>query len=138
MGALGLLKGLSLKDLAPEAPAIANYTTGEVMGHSSDRLAAKFGVSRADQDELAVRSHLNAAKAHAEGLYKDEIIPVDGKVAENGIKGDSSIEKVSKLSKWKLFHSLIKIKSLLLPRRTRSSCFIDNCFRNKNSVICSI
>ena len=31
MGALGLLKGLSLKDLAPEAPAIANYTTGEVM-----------------------------------------------------------------------------------------------------------
>ena len=30
-GYLGLLKGLSLKDLAPEAPAIANYTTGEVM-----------------------------------------------------------------------------------------------------------
>jgi hypothetical protein len=30
-GALGLLKGLSFKDLAPEAPAIANYTTGEVM-----------------------------------------------------------------------------------------------------------
>eukprot|EP01031_Cornospumella_fuschlensis_P045828 gene45828-56090_t len=29
MGALGLLKGLKLKDLAPEAPAIANYTTGE-------------------------------------------------------------------------------------------------------------
>jgi acetyl-CoA acyltransferase len=31
MGALGLLKGLKFKDLAPEAPAIANYTTGEVM-----------------------------------------------------------------------------------------------------------
>jgi acetyl-CoA acyltransferase len=28
---LGLLKGLKMKDLAPEAPAIANYTTGEVM-----------------------------------------------------------------------------------------------------------
>jgi hypothetical protein len=41
--------GLKLKDLAPEAPAIQNYTTGEVMGVSSDRLAAKFGVSRADQ-----------------------------------------------------------------------------------------
>lgn len=41
MGALGLLKGLSLKDLTPEAPAIQNYTTGEVMGNSSDRLAAK-------------------------------------------------------------------------------------------------
>ena len=28
------LKGLSLKDLAPEAPAIAEFSTGEVMGHS--------------------------------------------------------------------------------------------------------
>lgn len=97
MGALGLLKGLSLKDLSPETPAIANYTTGEVMGNSSDRLAAKFGVSRADQDAFTVRSHVNAAKAHASGLYKDEIIPVDGFITENGIKGDSTIEKVSKL-----------------------------------------
>lgn len=31
MGVLGLLKGLTLKDFTPEAPAIANYTTGEVM-----------------------------------------------------------------------------------------------------------
>ena len=97
MAVLPLLKGLKLKDLAPEAPAIANFTTGEVMGHSSDRLAAKFGVSREDQDKLCVTSHQNAARAHAEGLYKDEIIPVDGNVTENGIKGDSNMEKVSKL-----------------------------------------
>lgn len=98
LAALGLLKGLSLKDLAPEAPAIANYNTGEVMGHSSDRLAAKFGVSRKDQDEFTVMSHLRAAKAHADGLYVDEIFPVDGKIVENGIKGDTSFDKVSKLS----------------------------------------
>jgi acetyl-CoA acyltransferase len=97
MATLGLLKGLSLKDLAPEAPAIANYTTGEVMGHSSDRLAAKFGVSRKDQDEFTVRSHVNAAKAHAEGLYDDEIIPVDGSSVENGIKADTTYDKVAKL-----------------------------------------
>ena len=30
MGPIGLLKGLTLNDLAPEQPAIANYTTGEV------------------------------------------------------------------------------------------------------------
>lgn len=98
MGVLGLAKGLGLKDLAPEAPAIANYTTGEVMGHSSDRLAAKFGVSRKDQDEYTVMSHLRAAKAHADGLYDKEIIPVDGKTQENGIKADTSYEKVAKLS----------------------------------------
>lgn len=96
-GALGLLKGLKLADFAPEAPAIANYTTGEVMGHSSDRLAAKFGVSREDQDLFTVRSHTNAAKAHADGMYLDEIVPVDGSSVENGIKADSNMEKVSKL-----------------------------------------
>jgi len=68
-----------------------------MQGHSSDRLAAKFGVSRADQDEYTVMSHTRAAEAHAQGMYKDEIIPVDGKVTENGIKGDSNMEKVGKL-----------------------------------------
>lgn len=42
-------------------------------------------------------SHQRAAKAHADGLYVDEIVAVDGNVTENGIKGDSTIEKVSKL-----------------------------------------
>ena len=67
------------------------------MGNSSDRLAAKFGVSRAEQDEFTVLSHTRAAKAHADGMYVDELIPVDGKTAENGIKGDTTMEKVSKL-----------------------------------------
>jgi len=68
------------------------------MGHSSDRLAAKFGVTRHAQDEFTVLSHTRAAKAHADGLYVDEIVPVDGKTAENGIKGDTSMDKVGKLS----------------------------------------
>jgi len=94
---LGLLKGIKLKDLAPEAPAIANFTTGEVMGHSSDRLADRFGVSRAEQDEFALRSHYNAAKAHEAGLYEDELIPFEGSTAETGIRGEATMEKLSSL-----------------------------------------
>ena len=60
--------GLKTKEMfGLETPAIANYTTGEVMGVSSDRMSAKFGVSRDDQDLFTVKSHTNAAKAHAEG-----------------------------------------------------------------------
>ena len=59
-----ILKGLKLAHLAPETPAIANMLTGEVMGHSADRLASRFGVSRADQDAFGARSHQNAAKVH--------------------------------------------------------------------------
>merc|ERR1711871_1505703 len=63
MGALGLLKGIKPGDLAPQPPSIKNFLTGEVMGHSSDRLSARFGVSRADQDEYTVLSHTTAANS---------------------------------------------------------------------------
>jgi len=92
-----MLKGLKMKDLGLEVPAIANYTTGEVMGVSSDKLSAKFGVSREEQDEFTVRSHALAQRAHDRGFYKDEIINYKGSSVENGIKGNSSIESVSKL-----------------------------------------
>lgn len=91
------MKGLKTKDLGVETPAIANYTTGEVMGVSSDRLSANFGVSRQDQDEYTVRSHTKAGKAHEEGWYKGEVIPYKGSTAENGIKADSSIDSVGRL-----------------------------------------
>ena len=98
MGAVQhMLKGFSMKDLALETPAIANYTTGEVMGVSSDKLSARFGVSRIEQDEFTVRSHTLASKAHEDGFYKEEIVAYKGSKDENGIKGDSTIESVSKL-----------------------------------------
>ena len=68
----------SLLDFAPEPPAIRNFLTGEIMGSSSDRLAARFGVSREEQDEFALRSHVNAGAAHAAGHYKDAILPFNG------------------------------------------------------------
>ncbi|KAL7550474.1 hypothetical protein ACHAWF_013696 [Thalassiosira exigua] len=92
-----LLKGLKMKDISLETPAIANYTTGEVMGVSSDKLSAKFGVSRLDQDEFTVRSHALAGKAHKDGWYDGEIVPYKGSTEENGIKADSTVESVSKL-----------------------------------------
>lgn len=91
-----MLKNIK-KDFKLEFPAIANYTTGEVMGVSSDRLSAKFGVSREDQDTFAVRSHSLAFKAHDDGFYNEEITPYEGSIVENGIKKDASIESVSKL-----------------------------------------
>lgn len=98
LGAVKHLLGLKMKDVfGLEVPAIANYTTGEVMGVSSDRLSAKFGVSREDQDAFTVRSHTNASNAHADGFYEGEVLPYKGSTAENGIQGDSNIQKVSKL-----------------------------------------
>jgi len=43
------------------------------MGHSADRLAAAFSVTRLEQDEFAVRSHMLAKKAQDAGLLQDVI-----------------------------------------------------------------
>ncbi|KAF0687669.1 Aste57867_20653 [Aphanomyces stellatus] len=96
-GILKLIAGLKPGDFAPEAPAIKNFHTNEVMGNSSDRLSARFGVTRKEMDEFSIRSHINAAKAHADGKYDGEIIPFKGSTAENGINPNSNYEKVSSL-----------------------------------------
>jgi acetyl-CoA acetyltransferase family protein len=100
---LQFFKGLRPSDLLPEIPSISEYSTGETMGKSSDKMSAKYGISREAQDEYAVRSHQLAAKATENGFLSDEIIPVatqSGREAvqsDNGIRGDSTIEKLSSL-----------------------------------------
>ncbi|XP_005803472.1 trifunctional enzyme subunit beta, mitochondrial [Xiphophorus maculatus] len=97
---LGLLASIRLAHLAPELPAVAEFSTAETMGHSADRLAAAFGVTRQEQDEFALRSHTLAKKAQDQGLLEDVIsFKVPGRdivSKDNGIR-PSSMEQMSKL-----------------------------------------
>jgi acetyl-CoA C-acetyltransferase len=52
------------------------------MLETAENVRAKYGISRAEQDELALRSHQRAVRAQAEGRFADEIVPVT--VAERG------------------------------------------------------
>jgi acetyl-CoA acyltransferase len=47
------------------------------MGITAERVAAKYGISREDQDAFALASHQKAAAAIDAGRFADEIIPVD-------------------------------------------------------------
>lgn len=49
------------------------------MGVTAENIAEKFSLSREEQDELAAGSQQKAAKARAEGRFKDEIVPVEVK-----------------------------------------------------------
>ncbi len=97
--------GLSLRpsDFAPERPRVAEYSTNRVMGEDCDIMAARFKVSREEQDHFAIRSHQLAAKAHEEGHLPKEIVPVSLSPKfktiskDNGIRPDSNYEKISKL-----------------------------------------
>ncbi|HLR46378.1 MAG TPA: hypothetical protein VK092_04405, partial [Deinococcales bacterium] len=64
---LNHLRGLKLTELTPGAPASAEYSTGETAGVNADRLAARFGISREEQDRYALRSHELALRAEGSG-----------------------------------------------------------------------
>jgi len=100
---LRLIPGLRAADFLPEAPAIAEFTTGESMGQNCERLARRLGITREDQDAYALLSHRRAAQATTDGLLAQQIVPafVPGKkqpfTADNGIRGDATPEKLAKI-----------------------------------------
>ncbi|MEO1233497.1 MAG: thiolase family protein [Myxococcota bacterium] len=57
------------------------------MGFTAERVAKKFEVSREAQDLFAARSHDRALKAIAAGKFKDEIVPVEARIFQDGKPG---------------------------------------------------
>jgi acetyl-CoA C-acetyltransferase len=75
------------------------------MGMTAENIAKKYGVSRQDQDELALRSHQRAANATAKGYFAAQILPIEFKVKagvtifdkDEHIRADTSFESLAKL-----------------------------------------
>ncbi|MBC5831820.1 acetyl-CoA C-acyltransferase FadI [Vibrio metschnikovii] len=98
-----VLKSLSVKDLMPVPPAVAEYSTGLSMGQTAEQMAKSHGISRADQDALAHRSHTLAAQAWNEGKIAGEVMtafPEPYKKwldKDNNVRFDSTLEGYAKL-----------------------------------------
>jgi acetyl-CoA acyltransferase len=72
------------------------------MGLTAENVAKKYGVSRSDQDEFALRSHRRAVEAQNEGRFDDEIVPVttaEGTTftVDECPRADTSAEALAKL-----------------------------------------
>lgn len=71
------------------------------MGETAENLAEKYQISRSQQEAFAVESHRRAAKAQADGKFKDEIIPVKGDGgmidADGCIRADTTLEALAGL-----------------------------------------
>ena len=100
---LKFLTTLRPSDFVPERPRVAEYSTNRTMGQDCDIMAARFEVSRESQDEYAVRSHHLAHQAFEDGHLVKEVVPVSfapkfkSVARDNGIRGNTSMEKVRKL-----------------------------------------
>ena len=62
------------------------------MGHTAERVAKRFEVSRQQQDQFALLSHQKAVAAMAKNAFKDEIVPVQARRFINGAMSETAFE----------------------------------------------
>jgi acetyl-CoA C-acetyltransferase len=89
--------GLRPKHFKPQLPAVVEPRTGLSMGQSCELMAKTWQIMRAEQDQLALESHLKAAAAYEQGFFKDLVIEFGGLKQDNNIRRDTSLEKLAKL-----------------------------------------
>jgi acetyl-CoA C-acetyltransferase len=85
------------KHFKPVLPAVVEPRTGLSMGQSTELMVKRWQISRQDQDQLAYESHMKAAAAWKEGFYDDLTVEYLGLKVDNNMRGDTSLEKLSKL-----------------------------------------
>ncbi|MBX7099825.1 MAG: acetyl-CoA C-acyltransferase FadI [Myxococcaceae bacterium] len=90
---------LKPKDLIPVPPAIAEYSTGMTMGESAEKMAKENGITRREQDEIALASHRNAAAAWKAGKFDGEVVHVpvppryeETAAADNIVREDTTLD----------------------------------------------
>lgn len=84
-------------DLRPVLPAVVEPRTGKSMGEHCELMVKEWNIPRQEQDELALKSHKNAAQAYKQGFYDDLVFPYLGKSTDGILRDDTTIEKLKKL-----------------------------------------
>lgn len=81
--------------------ALTDKFTQTPMGITAENLAQKYELTRAECDEFSLNSHLKAAKAYREGLFKGELAVVEGKRGnteqDEHLRPDCKLEDMTKL-----------------------------------------
>ncbi|WP_246398880.1 acetyl-CoA C-acetyltransferase [Mycobacterium vicinigordonae] len=104
----GARSGIRVHDALARGRSTAggrNYPVPGGMLETAENLRRQYGISRQEQDELAVRSHQRAVAAQKDGLLADEIIPVTvyTRQGEERIdtdehpRADTSVESLNRL-----------------------------------------
>jgi acetyl-CoA C-acetyltransferase len=76
----------------------ARYGTQEVSQfRAAEMIAEKWNVTRDDMEAFALESHRRAAQAQDEGRFDREISPLEGVTADEGVRRDTSLERMGRL-----------------------------------------
>ena len=82
---------------AAKIPGVDERRTGKSMGLHCEEMIAQWGISRAEQDQLAQQSHQNLAQSLNDGFHDDLITKCLGANADNNLRPDVSLEKLGTL-----------------------------------------
>jgi len=94
---LALLRKLRPLQIVPEIPRNAEPRTGMSMGEHAAITAHEWGISREDQDQLAVASHRNLAAAWNRGFFDDLVTPYLGLQRDQNLRPDARMESLARL-----------------------------------------
>src|SRR5690606_14637262 len=94
---LGAWKAFRPGHLKPMPPGVGEPRTGLSMGQHAEEMAKEWGITREEQDELALASHVNASGAWKSGFFSDLVVPFNGLERDNNVRSDTSLEKLASL-----------------------------------------
>ncbi|MGB1361333.1 MAG: acetyl-CoA C-acyltransferase [Alphaproteobacteria bacterium] len=94
---LKCFKGFSLKELMPQPVGVDEPQTGLSMGGHCELMAKEWGITRAEQDAFAKRSHDNASKSVKSGFHKDLIAPYMGIYDDNILRHNLEMSDLERL-----------------------------------------
>ncbi len=97
MDKLRVFKGFGPGELTPQPPMVREPRTGLGMGEHCELMAQEWGITRADQDQLAFESHQKAAAAYNDGWMDSLIVSCAGVFRDNNMRSDITLEKLSTL-----------------------------------------
>lgn len=92
-----IIFSLRPSDIKLLTPSVKEPRTGLTMGEHCEKMVKEWHISRAAQDELALKSHKNLAKAYDEGFYDDLVFEFHGIKRDGILRPDTSLEKLAKL-----------------------------------------
>jgi acetyl-CoA C-acetyltransferase len=67
------------------------------MVQQASLVSRELGITREEQDAWAYRSHVRAAEAQDAGRFDDELVPVGDAAADEGVRRDTTLEKLASL-----------------------------------------
>ncbi len=97
MDKLKVILSIRPSDIKIIAPSVKEPRTGLSMGEHTEKMVKEWNITRKEQDELALISQKNLAKAYSEGFYDDLVFSFHGVTKDGFMRPDTTLEKLSQL-----------------------------------------